>query len=273
MHESLLIYRNLRYLKWSLLLILVACGLYIYHSPVEKPNGGTWLGYTLGTVAAGIMFWLAWFGVRKRKYGAGTIPLEEWASAHVYLGLSLVFIATLHSGFQFGLNIHTVLYVLMMIVIISGVIGLYFYMRFPKLLSKFRRGMTTDTMLSQIAELDRELSNYAVSLDNELSSVVLDAVQNAEIGGGLIRQLTGHDPNCRTLKARRFIERFEGQTDESTRRQALTRLTKKGDLLFQMRQDIRLRCLLKLWLFFHVPFTFAALAALVAHIIVVFYYW
>jgi len=247
--------------------------LYIYHTPIEKPNGGTWLGYTLGTIAAGIMFWLAWFGVRKRKYGPGAIPLEEWASAHVYLGLSLVFIATLHTGFQFGLNIHTVLYVLMMIVIVSGVVGLYFYLRFPKLLSGIRRGMTTDEMLSQIADLDRELGDYALGLDNELASIVLDAIQNTRIGGGLFRQLAGYDPNCRTIIARRAIERFEGETDERARRQVLTRLTKKGDLLFQMREDIRLRCLLKLWLFFHVPFTFAALAALVAHIIVVFYYW
>ena len=161
----------------------------------------------------------------------------------------------------------------MLIVILSGVVVLYFYMRFPKLLSKNRRGLTTDTMPSQIAELDRELRGFALSLDDELAGVVLDAVQNTRIGGGIVHQLAGHDPNCRTLRARRSVEQFEGQTDEKTRRQVITRLTKKADLLFQMRQDIRLRSLLKIWLYVHVPFTFAVLTALVAHIIVVFYYW
>lgn len=273
MHESLLIYRNLRYLKIALALIAVACGLYIFHTPIEKPNGGTWLGYTLGAISAGIMFWLAWYGARKRSYGGATGRLEDWASAHVYLGLALVFITTLHSGFQFGLNIHTLLYVLMMIVIVSGVFGLYFYLRFPRLLAENRRGLTTEMMLNQIADLDRDLRKYALSLDDESAGVILDAVQNTRIGGSLSRQLSGVDANCPTTAARKFVEQYTGHQDESTRRQLVTRLTKKEGLLERIRRDIKLRCLLQVWLFIHVPFTFAALAALVAHVIVVFYYW
>ena len=273
MHESLLIYRNMRYLKWSLALVAIACGLYIFHTPIEEPNGGTWLGYTLGTIAAGIMFWLSWYGARKRSYGGATGRLEDWASAHVYLGLALVFISTLHSGFQYGLNIHTLLYVFMMIVVISGVFGLYFYMRFPRLLAENRRGLTTDMMLNQIADLDRDLRKHALSLGDESAHIILNAVQNTRIGGNISRQLSGKDVDCPTSAARRFVEQFEGGHDESTRRQLVTRLTKKEDLLGRVRKDIKLRCLLQIWLFVHVPFTFATLAALIAHVIVVFYYW
>jgi hypothetical protein len=273
MHESVLIYRNMRYLKLSLVLVMVACGLYLFHSPIENPNGGTWLGYTLGTLAAGIMLWLAWYGVRKRTYRADSIRLEDWASAHIYLGLALVFISTLHSGFQFGLNIHTFLYFLMVIVVLSGAVGLYFYIRFPKMLAVNRRGMTTDIMLSQIADLDRELRSIALSLDDKTVKFILDAVQNTRIGGTLMRQLSGTDPDCPTSIARLAIEQVASAENESTRRQLLTRLTKKEDLLHRIRQDIRLRSLLQIWLYVHVPFTFAMLAALVAHVVVVFYYW
>jgi hypothetical protein len=273
MHESLLVYRNLRYLKLSLLLVFITGCLYVFHSPVEEPNGGTWLGYTLGVLSAGIMSWLAWYGVRRRAYRDSAVRMEDWASAHVYLGLALVIVSTFHSGFQFGLNIHTLLYFLMVIVVLSGIVGLYFYMRFPRLLAENRRGMTTDMILGQIAELDRELSDYALTLDDNMAKTVIDSVQNTIIGGHLLQQLSTEHANCPTRIARKIIEQFEGAQDEAMRRKLLTRLTKKEGLLRRVRQDIRLRCLLQLWLYVHVPFTFATLAALTAHVVVVFYYW
>lgn len=273
MHESILIYRNLRYLKLSAALVIVSSALFIFHSPVEEPNGGTWLGYTLGVISAGIMLWLAWFGVRKRSYAPGTIRLEDWASAHVYLGLALVLVSTLHSGFQFGMNIHTLLYVLMIIVVLSGVVGLYFYMRFPRLIAQNRRGLTTESYLTQIADLDRDIRNHAMLLDDATLKVIQDAVDKTRIGGGLLQQLAGEDPNCPTTKARQFLEQNQGISEESGRRQVLSRLTKKEDLLRRLRRDIKLRCLLQIWLYVHVPFTFATMAALVAHVITVFFYW
>ncbi len=273
MHESILVYRKHRYLKWTLALMGVATALYILHSPVEKPNGGTWLGYTLGVIAAGIMVWLTWFGVRKRSYSSASTRLEDWASAHVYLGLSLIVIATLHSGFQFGLNIHTVLYVLMMIVIISGMFGLYFYLRCPYLIAQNRRGMTTETILAQIADLDRELRSQSMALDDETAAAIADAVHKTRIGGGLWRQLAGSDPSCPTTRARKMVERGADEELQDTRRQILSRLTKKEDLLARLRRDIQLRSLLQIWLYIHVPFTLGSLAALVAHVVTVFYYW
>src|SRR5580704_13547477 len=107
MHESILVYRRLRYLKWSLALTGVCGAAYVLHRPLGPPNGGTWLGYTLGVVAAGVMVWLAWLGIKKRHYGAGRMSLQEWLSAHVYFGMALALIAALHAGFRFGINIHT----------------------------------------------------------------------------------------------------------------------------------------------------------------------
>ena len=273
MHESILVYRKHRYLKWTLALLGVASALYILHSPIEKPNGGTWLGYTLGVIAAGIMVWLTWFGVRKRSYRSTSTRLEDWASAHVYLGLSLIVIATLHSGFQFGLNIHTALYALMMIVIVSGMFGLYFYIRYPSLIAQNRRGMTTESMLAQIADLDRELRGQSMALDDETARAVADAVHKTEVGGGLWRKLAGRDPDCPTTRARALLEQGAAGELQDTRRQILSRLTKKEDLLSRLRRDIQLRSYLQIWLYVHVPFTLGALAALVAHIVTVFYYW
>src|SRR5258707_5317140 len=89
-HHSFLVYRRFLHLKLSALLVAVATIAYLMHAPRGGPSGSTWLGYTLGTIAALIIVWLTWFGWRKRSYGAARIPLSAWLSAHVYFGLSLM---------------------------------------------------------------------------------------------------------------------------------------------------------------------------------------
>ena len=85
--------------------------------PTEPPNGGTWLGYALGTIGAVLIVWLAYLGKRKRNFVRGWGTVKGWVSAHVYLGTSLLVVATLHTGFQFAWNIHTFAYALMCLVI------------------------------------------------------------------------------------------------------------------------------------------------------------
>src|SRR5690606_17526693 len=127
MNESILVYRRLLFLKLALVVAAAALLAYGLHQPVGIPSGGTWLGYVLGSAGALLILWLMWFGVRKRRYGPGRVKLEAWLSGHVYLGLSLLVVATLHTGFQFGWNVHTLAYGLMLAVIASGIFGLYAY--------------------------------------------------------------------------------------------------------------------------------------------------
>jgi hypothetical protein len=266
----------MRYAKVALGLVFVATLAYVLHQPLGPANGATWLGYTLGVVSALIMIWLAWFGVKKRAYGIGKFTAQEWLSAHVYLGGALAVIASLHAGFRFGANIHTVLYTLMMIVIASGMVGVYFYMRYPRLLAENRRGLSTEIMLGQLADLDREIRQLAMGLDDATNSHALKSTQDTIVGGSLIEQLRGFDEHCPTTAARQFVE--QGAQDntpaqESRRRQLLTRLVRKEDFLKRIRRDVQLRCMLRIWLYVHVPFSIACLVALVAHVVTEFYYW
>jgi hypothetical protein len=50
-------------------------------------------------------------------------------------------------------------------------------------------------------------------------------------------------------------------------------LERKCAALTQIRHHLRIRALLEIWLYVHVPLTFALLAALAAHILSVFFYW
>ncbi len=50
-------------------------------------------------------------------------------------------------------------------------------------------------------------------------------------------------------------------------------LSRKCELLKRARGNVRMQALMKVWLFVHLPLSFALLAALIAHVISVFYYW
>lgn len=275
MHEGFLVYNGFRYLKVATLLCVAAIAVYAWDMPPDEPNGGTWLGYTLGSIGAALILWLMWFGVRKRNYGTMG-KLQGWLSAHVYLGLSLIIIATLHTGFQFGWNLHTLAYVLMMVVITSGFFGIYAYARYPQLMTENRRGSTTEGLFNEIGELDRECRQIASKLPDEIAALALLSCDETRIGGSMFRQLSGHDPHCATTRA------FDGVRELATTaasehgadiRKLVTLLGKKVAFLRTMRRDVQLKALMEIWLFFHVPLSFALLAALAGHVFSVFYYW
>jgi len=280
---SILEYRGGRYLRVALVLCALAIGVYAWHEPPSvylKPYGGTWLGYALGTLSALLVLWLMLLGVRKRRYRSSMGTVQGWTSAHVYLGLSLLLLATLHSGFEFGWNIHTLAYVLMVLVIASGAVGVYAYLRYPALMTKNLGENTLEGTLLTIGDLDRKCRRLALDLPDEVNAIVTRATRagtrEARLGGSLVRQLAGDAVRCPTRDACAELMRIG--SDYSGQRsiisgQLLSAMTRKSMLIDRVRRDLRYRALMELWLYAHVPLSFALLAALIAHVISVFYFW
>ncbi|MES2699788.1 MAG: hypothetical protein V4647_09280 [Pseudomonadota bacterium] len=269
-HEGFLVHKRMRWLKVATVLCLAAIVAYAFIDVDPRPNGGTWYGYTLGTIGAGLIVWLALLGIRKRRMNPGVWSLKAWTSAHVYLGLSLIVIATLHTGFQFGWNVHTLAYTLMMLVIASGVYGIVVYALLPARLSNNRREMTKSQMLDALDALDRQLESAAQPLGREESDLVIGALQQDPFAGGLAMRLSGRLRNCRTADA---IDGLGLMADTPDEQRVLALLTRRRAQLDQIRRHLRLKAMLEVWLFVHVPLTIALLGALTAHIVSVFYYW
>lgn len=256
--------------------MILSIAAYIWHNPVDGPNGGTWLGYTLGGIGAALILWLLWFGVRKRSYKSAGSPVEGWLSAHVYLGISLITIATLHAGFNVGWNVHTLAYALMLIVILSGFYGVFAYIRYPAMMTKNRHNQTMHAMMSEIADLDRECRDVASQLSDEVNQAILDSCQKTVIGGSMRRQLSGKYPNCATQKACGIVEQYAktvGQDNIENARRLLALLNKKSVMVARARRDVQFKALMDIWLYLHVPLSIGLLAALFAHVISVFFYW
>lgn len=275
-HESFLVHRGFFYLKLATLLCLAAVVGYVFQDARPRPGGGTPLGYLLGTIGAGLIVWLALLGLRKRAITSGHYSLKAWVSAHVYLGLSLIIIATLHTGFHFGWNVHTLAYALMLLVIASGGIGVWSYTTLPRRLSDNRGESTRKQMLAQIAALDEAIHDAAQPLARGDADVVRMSLEETEIGGGFWRRIRADWRDCANARA---LEKLSAPTRGVTakERQALAKVAelmqRKSEALALARRQMHITALLEAWLFVHVPATFALLAALTAHIVSVFLYW
>ena len=119
----------------------------------------------------------------------------------MYLGTSLIVIATLHTGFQVGVNVHSLAYVLMLVVILSGFYGVYIYARVPREMTDNLGEETQSSLLLKIADLDKQARQLALELPDSINQAVLSAAQETRIGGSWRRQLSGTDPGCATAAA------------------------------------------------------------------------
>lgn len=289
MFVSLLRYRGYRYLWWSLASIAIGWAIYASYSGSEPPNGGTWQGYVLGTWAALLIVWLTLLGYRKRSYRSRLGTTQGWASAHVYLGLAVWVLATLHCALQFGWNVHTLAWGLMTAVIVSGIFGLYAYINYPATIANTRAGHSRSDLFAELYELNRNGMALAGRCGADVQLAVQTSIERTTIGGSALAQLTGRDRSMfETLEGGRQsnhdqgpvidlvasrITRADRRAEVNYLQELLAVLCRRQSVLRRLRADIRLQGLLKAWLYVHVPLTFATLAALVAHIVSTFVYW
>jgi hypothetical protein len=279
-HPSVLEYRRFRYLKTSLIFVLAGLAVYIYMRPggeaVPYPFGATVTGYALGITAAFFMLILTLFGLRKRRYAAGRSTLVGWLSAHVYLGLAVPVLATLHCGFSFGWNIHTTAYVLMMCVVLSGIWGMYRYTLVPRAITENLGVQSLDQCIEQITELDRQIRRDVLELPDEINALTERALSGTRIGGGAFAQLTASGERARTRVPLKTLEArgAAGKGEQGKRaRDLYALLLRRSALVQRANRDIRLRAQLQFWLVVHVPLTLAMWVALIAHVTSVLYYW
>ncbi len=288
---GLLRYRDYRYLWVALALSAAGGALYLTQGgdAPQPANGGTWQGYVLGGVGTLLIVWLSLLGIRKRRYRSRLGTVQGWASAHVYLGLSLLVIATLHCAVQFGINVHTLAYLLLLGVVFSGIFGTWAYTALPDRVASNNAGRAIALSAAELTELDRDILRLATQCDAELQSLVASAVELTGVGGGTLARLRRRDGSRLRLAdgstaangdQQAVIDRLAAAVPAASRRreaQVLNALLdafgRRQVLLRRLREDARLAALLRSWLFLHVPLTAALLAALAVHIVTVFLYW
>ena len=289
MSETFLTHRSGRWAKWAVALLFASAVGYWAEDLRVPPNGGSVFGYTSGTIAAFLMLVLTYLGRRKRHYGSKLGTVKGWTSAHVYLGVALIGLTLLHSGFQVGWNWHTLAFALMLIVCLSGIYGVWAYQHYPALIDRNNLSQTRGALIDQLHHLDQDIIGSLTRHDPGVASIVQGAIERTTLPNRWLDTLRGIDHSEVLLPGKGLvsnanmtalidylIEQIEqgAQGDTALNLQSLVgALGERASLISRIKEDLRLVTLTRIWLTIHIPLAFAAVAAVIIHVIAVFLYW
>ncbi|MBX7144249.1 MAG: hypothetical protein K1X79_07340 [Oligoflexia bacterium] len=268
--ENFLGYKNRRWMWINLALVVLLAILYLFDHPIGGRSGNSWLGWIYGFLAAAGILYLMYFGVRKRSYYSTSGTVQGWLAAHVWLGVALAIIVPLHCAFSFGINVHTLAYVLMLVVILSGVYGAVCYVGLAPALRVHRGGGTFKEILNTLRQVEREVLATASAGGEGVKQLlaVADFPFEPDVWSCRRGKLV---PEPNRAREAEILAKLSEQ-EQKAGLQLLAHLAKKRQLAIQLQADVAAVSRLQLWLYVHLPVSFALLAALATHILVVFLY-
>lgn len=164
-------YSHKRWATATLALTLAGAAAYAahhYHALAAGrtwPSGGSWPGLGFGFLALGLMLFCAAYGLRKKLRRLRLGKAQTWLRAHLWLGLLTGPLVLFHSGFSLGHNLTAWIMLLLLVVFVSGIVGLVLQNLLPR------------AMLRQVAsEVTYEQIPHVVeALRKEADALVADA--------------------------------------------------------------------------------------------------
>lgn len=252
---------------WAYYTTPLAVRAYHHAQPLLKPSGA--VAHVMGAVGVLMILMPVAYSVRKKwarlsRFGS----MSSWLEAHVFCGIVGPVLVTMHTSMRFG-GIVSVAYWSMVLVVLSGFVGRYFYVRIPKTIRGIELGY--DEILERATDLKMRL------LETELPAPLLRALEAFE------RAVT---PNNASLSVKGYM------FGQFTLRRALRRLRRSltaagadadlADRLVRIESEREVllgrlayleetRRMLEAWHVFHHPLVYLMFAIVALHIGVALY--
>jgi cytochrome b561 len=262
---------------WQLLTLVgvaAAGGIYLGHlRRTPDPNGGTTLGLILGAVGTLLILLLVAFGVRKRSYRSRLGTLDGWLQAHIYLGLATVPVVLLHTGFRFQDLLAVACLVAMILVVLSGLVGTFFYTALPRKLTQVAAGTDPEETSERLQSLSRSMAQLADGRSSAFRGIYGKLEKEATPGrlaGWRLVLLGGGTRPGQVSDSQLDFGPLLGLVDTAEReslRKLLVLARQRRELHARLRYRQRYKNLLESWLWVHVPLTGLLLALLAVHIV------
>ena len=276
MGNSFLTYRSG---LWLWISAATAVGLVLHYVSYQSRTvayGGSIEGLIYGVAGTGLIAVLMYLGIRRRSYASSMGTLQGWVSAHVYLGLLTLLLIPLHAGFRFGWDVHTLAFVLLAVVVLSGVLGLFLYRTIPGRLTRYEAGQQADKIDPEIARLLSDMRALMKDKSDALVQIykaeLATSQSRASKGWSLLLKGQGGDLLAgRSADLARKVSSIP-PSDQATFQILSQLLLKKTQLEVNLLHQMQLRNVLQAWLYVHVPVSIAMVFAVGVHLIAVFLY-
>ncbi len=295
-----------RHTKWIAtagVLGVAATVVYVpYHlGAIDGPRGSSYRGLAFGIAAAALMLFEAALNLRKRVPTLAIGRAETWLQAHIWLGLLTVLLVFFHGGFRFGGWLTTLLMIVFLLMIASGVVGIVLQHTMPKFMRRYLRYETVYEQIPHVVERLRvDAYEVAASVcgadilpkgtwEREEVEAVQSDYRKARRGGGrrrparepagesepllnlyreVQRYLASDDPKNPLAdpdQAKSMVEGITQHLPEPLKPEA----QRLGEIAHERRDlamQSRLHGWLHGWLLLHVPLTAALFVLLGAHV-------
>lgn len=276
MSENFLTYRNKRWMWFGIISAILLIISYLVYSRQTVPHGGTAMGLAYGVLGTGIILVLMALGIRKRRYSSALGTVQGWTSAHVYLGLLTLLIISMHAGFRFRPDVHTLAFVLLTIVVLSGILGVLLYLTIPPRLTKYEAGIQADKIDREITHIMEEIRTLSKDKSDAFADVYRREISRAHSRGHQGWRILFREPGDLMLsnRAQELAAAAPGiPSGEFAAFQSVSRLVmQRAQLETTLVAQMRLKNAMEAWLYVHVPVSIAMMIAIAVHVVVVFYY-
>ena len=223
-----------------------------------------------GTVLLLLVLVLTFFNARKKLPFLPLLSASTWLQAHIYLGWLACGVFLLHTSARWPAGrVEGLLATAFIAVAASGAFGLWLSRWLPPRLVRSGESLVYEripALRHRLAEEAREIVRRA---ETELQSSTLPDFHLRVLHGyfrrvpPLLAPLTGDDPEFHRVREElESTRRYLNSSEEALARSLADLLEAKRNLDVQLAGQR----LLKLWLFGHIPLTYALLVFIAAHL-------
>lgn len=281
--------------KWivvTALLAVLAFGVYYwqYRTTPGGLRGGDFLGLWYGIVGSALMIFAGLLSALRHVPSWWWLgPRQTWLRGHIWLGLLSVLLIWCHSGFALGGPLTVALWIVFLLVIVTGIYGLVLQHFLPRLITSqvpceapyeqiphlcHRMRQRADEVLTDVFQTDVEPSQMSImeSQTGLGAKVQLQEFYERQIRPFLQPRFHRTALLADPVKAEAAFSRLRalpGLAGVKDKVAELETLCEERRLL--ARQE-RLHTLLHSWLLLHVPLAVVLLVLSVAHVISALYY-
>lgn len=233
-------------------------------------NAMLWSGWFLFTC---IMF-LAAYNVRKKLVITQFVPSKLWLKAHLVVAVLVIPLYVLHAGWQIPHGAtQRILAALWLLTMISGIIGLILTRTIPRVLTSIGDEVLFEVIPVHRAYLKSAAEDLAVdSLERtgytSVASYFTDYVRDFFDGNqNTFRHILGQSTAAENLL--RHIEAKKRYLNPEER-EILTEISGFAIQKDKLDRHYALQLILRIWLFVHIPCTYALITTTLLHIFLVY---